>query len=347
MPLPPDVVPLVREFASNSFRYLFRQVDNVADLLRWREPKIAHGIDFSQLVVQPETFIAPSFAQLESDILLRAPFQIRRHKDGSIEIFILIEHQSEPDELMLFRVVRYVVLIYERQATDWLQTHPNLRGFRFSPVLPIVFYSGRRSWDRLAPMAELVQQGKLFEKRLPTLEPEFINLATTGATDLQSKSGLFGWVLWLIQQKHRKEPAFRDVLRQVVTRVHNVREKNPGRWESLLWFLRAMVYHDREATEHDPLVEIIRSTVRQANQPEVDAMGKTFAQVLLEKGKQEGGIERSRDFFLLLLREKFKTVPESIIAEVQAATDIHQFDVWGSAFAKADTLADIPFKSCP
>ena len=72
MPLPPDVVPLVREFASNSFRYLFRQSDNVADLLHWREPKIARGIDFTQFVVQPETFIAPTFAQLESDVLLRA-----------------------------------------------------------------------------------------------------------------------------------------------------------------------------------------------------------------------------------------------------------------------------------
>jgi predicted transposase/invertase (TIGR01784 family) len=139
MPLPPDVVPLVREFANNSFRYLFRQVDNVADLLHWREPKIARGIDFTQMAVQPETFIAPTFAQLESDVILRAPFRVRRGRNGSIEIFILIEHQSEPDELMVFRVIRYVVLIYERQATEWLQTHPNLRKFRFSPVLPVVF----------------------------------------------------------------------------------------------------------------------------------------------------------------------------------------------------------------
>jgi hypothetical protein len=92
MPLPPDIVPLIREFANNSFRYLFRQADNVADLLRWREPKIARGIDFTQMAVQPETFIAASFAQLESDVILRAPFRIQRSGDGSIEIFILIEH---------------------------------------------------------------------------------------------------------------------------------------------------------------------------------------------------------------------------------------------------------------
>jgi hypothetical protein len=72
IPLPPDVVPLIREFANNSFRYLFRQTDNIADLLRRRESKIARGIDFAQMAVQPETFIAPSFAQLESDVIQRA-----------------------------------------------------------------------------------------------------------------------------------------------------------------------------------------------------------------------------------------------------------------------------------
>jgi hypothetical protein len=92
MPLPPDVVPLVREFANNGFRYLFHQPDNIADLLRWREPKIARGIDFTQMAAQPETFIAPSFAQMELDFILGAPFRICRGKGGSIEIFILIEH---------------------------------------------------------------------------------------------------------------------------------------------------------------------------------------------------------------------------------------------------------------
>jgi hypothetical protein len=85
--------------------------------------------------------------------------------------------------------------------------------------------------------------------------------------------------------------------------------------------------------------------VRKANQAEVDAMGKTIAEAIMEKGQQKGEIERSRNFFLLLLREKFKTVPESIVAEVQATTDLHQFDVWGSAFANARTITDIPFKT--
>jgi hypothetical protein len=248
---------------------------------------------------------------------------------------------------MLFRVVRYVVSLYERQATEWLQTHRNLRKFRFSPVLPIVFYSGTRSWEGLKPMAELVLQGKLFEKRLPTLEPEFINLLTTDTADLQSKSGLFGWVLWLIQQKRQSQAGFRDVLRQVATRVHRLHGTKPGRWDSLLSFMHAMIYHDRETDEHEALVEIIRSTVRKGHQPEVILMGKTIAQALREEGKQEGAIEGRRDFFLFQMKRKFKNIPASIVAEIQGTTDLHQFDIWGDAILTADTIADIPFKFRP
>src|SRR4029077_9420958 len=97
MPLPPEVLPLVRGFTNNSFRYLFRQGDNVADLVRWRKPKIAEGIDFSRLAVQPDTFITPGFTELESDVLLRAPWRSEAAAE-QIQVFILIEHQSEPDE---------------------------------------------------------------------------------------------------------------------------------------------------------------------------------------------------------------------------------------------------------
>jgi hypothetical protein len=196
MSLPPEVVPLVRQFASNSMKYLFRSADNVADLVRWRAPEVASRIDFAQMEVQPDTFIAPGFTALESDVLLRAPF--RRRRKEAVEVFILIENQAEPDELMTFRALRYVVMIYERQLTQWLQSHPNTRGFRFHPVLPIVFYTGRRTWQSLPTMRSLVQEGELFGGRVPQIEPVFLDLARTGEQALRSEVGMLGWVLWLI-----------------------------------------------------------------------------------------------------------------------------------------------------
>ncbi len=300
MSLPEYARPLVRNFANNSFRYLFQQRDNVADLLRWRKPKIARRIAFDELVALPETFVTPDFAALESDIILRAPYRIRVGPDGTIEIFILIEHQSEPNPLMIFRVLRYVILIYERQANEWLTTHNNLRNFEFDPVLPIVFYSGTRTWTDLKPMAELVRGGKLFEKHLPHLEPEFINLSTTTPEELQSKIGTLGWVLWLIQQRKRKADVFRDVLTQVVRRVDGLQDKSHGRWEHLLWFARGLVYHAMEPGEARQMADVIRESVRKSAQAEVEIMGKSYAEVLEEegflKGREQGAVgDEARD----------------------------------------------------
>jgi hypothetical protein len=341
MPLPPEVLPLVRNFANNSFRFLFHQPGNVADLVRWRTPRIARGIDFSELVVQPETFVTPGFTELESDVLLQAPWRTRGREQSLLQVYILIEHQSEPDEHAVFRAVQYVVQVYDKQVKQWLREHSNTRGMVFDPVLPLVFYSGTRNWPRLRTMRQLVHHGNLFGALLPALEPVFVNLARTEPALLQSRAGLFGWVLWLIQQQRRKEPAFRDVLRQVVAQVDRLHSEERGRWAELLWFAHALVYHARETPEREELADFIRSTVRQAEQPEVQYMGKTIAEAL----REEGIVEANRERLLRLLRGKFKQVPEAVTAEVQAEQDRGQLDAWFDAAVAARKFSDIPFRS--
>jgi hypothetical protein len=340
MPLPLEVVPLVRGFANNSFRYLFRQPGNVADLVRWRTPEIAKGIDFTRLVVQPDTFITPGFTELESDVLLQAPWRTRG-KGGGLQVFILIEHQSEPDEHAVFRALRYVVQVYDKQEKQWLREHANTRGLRFDPVLPIVFYSGTRTWKQLQPMQQLAHHGELFGPLLPALEPVFVNLADTEAKVLQNRAGLFGWVLWLIQQKRQKEPEFREVLGQVVARVDRLHSGERGRWEELLWFAHALVYHAREPAERGELADFIRATVRQAEQPEVEIMGKTIAEDLEEKGALRG----KREMLLRQLRAKFEQLPEAVTVAVETAQDGGQLDAWAEAAITAEKLSDIPFRS--
>jgi hypothetical protein len=349
MALPPDVVPLVRGFANNSFRYLFRQGDNVADLVWWRKPEIAQGVDFARIAVQPDTFITPGFTELESDVLLRAPWRGKGGKVGQIQVFILIEHQSEPDEHAVFRAGRYAMQVYDKQEKHRLRSHSNTRGLRFDPVLPIVFYSGTRTWKELETMQQLVHQGELFGPLIPSLAPVFVNLADTDPGVLQNQVGTFGWVLWLIQQKRQKEAEFRDILRQVVARVDQLHARQRGRWEHLLWFTHALVYHARQTPEHQPLVDFIRATVREAEQPEVQIMGKTIAEDLEEKGALRGEaagiLKGKREALLLQLRMKFKRVPPAVAAEIQAAQEGSQIDEWLAALLTADKISEMSFQS--
>jgi hypothetical protein len=340
MSLPANVAPLVRQFASNGFKFLFQHGDNVADVLRCRTPQVARRIDLSRLAVEPETFVAPGFTQLESDVLLRAP--VRKPSDAGelIEVFVLLEHQSEPDKLMVFRVLRYVILIYERQMANWLQTHPNLRDFCFHPVLPIVFYWGARTWQELEPMAAVVHHGKLFGRQLPALEPIFLDLARIDAEDLRSEAGFIGWVLWLVQQRRLDTAGFQGVLRQVVQRLDRLPEGQRSRWKQLLWFAHAFVYHEREPGEREQCAEFIRGAVRASRQAQVIPMSKTIAEAL----REEGALNNKRETLLLQLRVRFKKIPEAIEAKIQATDDSQQLSTWLAEFAVARKLSDIDFK---
>src|SRR5262249_38239965 len=114
-----------------------------------------------------------------------------------------------------------------------------------------------------------------------------------------------------------------------------------GRWEHLLWFAHALVYHAREGDERRQMAGFIRETVRRSEQPEVQTMGKTIAETLIE----EGMVKAHRQTLVRLLRLKFKRVPAAIEAEINATEDIKRLDDWLDDFATAKHLSDIRFSS--
>jgi predicted transposase YdaD len=336
----PDVTELVRNFASNGFKYLLRQPDNLRDLLRLHKPDLAGRLDYANAREQPGSFVAPDFRHLESDLLLRVP--LLNAGPLTIDVYVLIEHQSEPDDLVVWRALRYQMAVFEWQLRQWLESHPNARGFRFHPVLPIVFYSGTRTWERLTPIAELVEQGELIAEHLPALTPVFFNLAGTDEAVLRTSAGLLGWVLLLIQQRRLDSAGFRALLGEVVGQLEGLPRRQQERWRQLMWFLHGLVYHYR--AEADELAAHVRQSVRSAtHKKEAAIMVKTAAERLKEEGKAEGLLQAKRQDLLRLIRNRFKSVPRAVTARVQATEDLEQLDAWFDLAPTADRLADIPF----
>jgi Putative transposase, YhgA-like len=149
--------------------------------------------------VAPTRFVHRDYRHLEADVVLHAPLldpqgrRLARH----ITIYVLIEHQSEPDPLMLLRVLEYVVPIFKKQLQEWDHAHGSREGFRFQPVLPVVLYTGTRTWEGLGQLVDLVAQAELVADVTPSLRPLFLNLGETETADLESRGGAFGWLLRL------------------------------------------------------------------------------------------------------------------------------------------------------
>jgi predicted transposase YdaD len=324
---------------------------NVRDLLLLTREEVVELIDFDRLTLVPTTFVQRDYRHVESDVVLQAP--VRRpagQRRRKLLIYILIEHQSEPDLLMPLRVLEYVVQIYKTQIRDWSKRHRSFAGIRLQPVLPVVFYTGIRPWDRIGSVADLVELRERFQGLIPALEPLYINLSAIEPGILESEGGFFGWVLRLVQQRRARLGEFKDLLAQVVDQLDTMPSDQRLRWLELLSYIQALVYHERERAEQPGLREIIEASVqRDEFRQEVQTMRQTMADWLRQEGKKEGRkegrkqgeVRALRRTLLQQLHARFGDVPEELLAAVQATRNVEQLEAWLGRIVTAATLEDM------
>jgi hypothetical protein len=224
---------IVRNFPENGIKLLLETPANVRELLQWTGTELIDLIDFDRLVRSAGSFVARDFRHVEADVVLEAPLRrgVRRRgrRHHSILIYILIEHQSEPDDLMIFRLLEYVIHVYKRQVRDSRRKPVGKRGI-LDPVLPVVLYTGTAAWESLTTMKELVALGDLFEDLVPSFRPLFLNVGTLAPEIIEAEGGGLGPVLRLLQQRKARAAEFQTLLSRTVERLEGLAEADRTRW---------------------------------------------------------------------------------------------------------------------
>src|SRR5262249_13211313 len=135
---------------------------------------------------------------------------------------------------------------------------------------------------------------------------------------------------------------FRNLVLRVTKELEQQAGGQQARWEELMWYIHALVYHEREEAEE--LTEQIRQSVSAAYQTEVQAMWKSAAQRLIEEGQVKGALQSKQETLVFQLKERFKKeVPDEILAEIRATEDINKLDTWLKEVLHARTLAKMSF----
>lgn len=337
---------LVRQFHENGMKLLLENPQNVRDLLHLIQAEGLHLIDWDQLTLDRTTYVERDFRHVEADVVLRAPRlgQGREQSQEHLLIYILIEHQSKPDVLMVLRVLDYVVQIYKAQARAWQRRHGSTDHLRLSPVLPVVFYTGSRSWDHLAGLEELLHENwrRTFQARVPALAPLFVNLGEIPVARLESAGGFFGWVLELVRRRKARPAEFQVLLDRVVRHLETMPRRERLRWLELLSYIHALVYHARRGVERKGLLEKITVSVEtDDHRQEVVAMHQTIAQAVEAEGRKKEAIQRTRRILVRLLRKRFGELPPGLEKTIKRTKEIKKLDAWLERFATAATLEDV------
>jgi hypothetical protein len=349
---PVKPLDVVRHFRENGLKLLLHDGRNARDLLALRDPDRAARIDFARLTVEPTSYVAADYRHLCSDLVLKVPYRTRLGgRRRVLTLYILIEHQSEPDVLMVLRVLEYLVHIYKGKIRDWDKDHTTRRGFRLQPVLPVVLYTGRRRWRSLTRLAELVEGGdEDFADVLPQLQPLLLNLSAIPPAELEASGGFFRWVLELLRARTASREEFHTTTERAITHLEAMAEVERERWLLFLSYIGAMINYDRDPSEHEGLRDLILSSIRSdPRRREVEALMRSMADVLRDEGRKEGRKEgrqagelHSRQQTLLLqLRERFGRVPRSVEQVIRSTDDVARLDAWLKRFVSAQTLADM------
>ena len=112
-------------------------------------PKDLHQhIDFDQLEIQPRTFINDIRKESAVDVLIKTTFASQE-----AYIYLLVEHQSTPDPLMPFRMIKYTCNIID----DDLKKQNTKK---IPLIYPIVVYHGKRPYPFSTNVHDLIDAPK-------------------------------------------------------------------------------------------------------------------------------------------------------------------------------------------
>jgi hypothetical protein len=254
--------------------------------------------------------------------LFRIPYRTAA-ETVPVLVCVLIEHQSQPDPRMPLRMLLYTVLYWEREWKSWEESAAPRSPLRLTPVVPIVLHTGKTPWRKHRSLAELMGGPETLRRFTPTWEPMFLDLAGKSPAEWLDAAGYWLNALALVRGDQEDAETFSATMQRILLRLELLADKDRGRWHDLIRFVLLWAIYRRPPEERGNLVEIANSSqTNAARQKEVITVSQTIADALRAEGKLEGQIEHARQALRELLKEKFQSIPDSLLERIEATGDL-------------------------
>ncbi|MEZ4466270.1 MAG: Rpn family recombination-promoting nuclease/putative transposase [bacterium] len=264
----------------------------VGELRTILPPALCARLEFDGLRVESGSFVDDELSQRHADLLYTVPWR----DGGEALVYLLFEHQSTPEPLMPFRLLRYMLRIWER----WLATRSEAR--RLPLLIPAVLYHGAEAWTTPLAFEDLIDLPPGLDEPLRPFVPHFRCVLDdlSGVTDAElrarSASAMARLVLFSLRGA-RTAPDFFDRLAawtDVVWQVWNA----PQGIDALEAIIRYTLQVAAPAGGPDKLKQILERAVGAQGREVV----VTIAEQLIEKGIEQGiekGIEKGIEIGLV------------------------------------------------
>ncbi|TVQ18488.1 MAG: hypothetical protein EA382_17660 [Spirochaetaceae bacterium] len=293
----------------------------------------------ARVTVEPESLVDQQARTHRTDLLLQFDLDgstATGNGGSTVYVYVLYEHKSYPHRWVTLQLLRYMTVIWQRLADERGEDRHAL----LPPILPVVLYHGKEKWDAPLQFAELIVEGA-DSRHVPHYRPIFLNLTKIPDDRI---TGSLRAMLGLLALKHARldleEPAA-----QMLTELLHLAHADPAARH-----LARVVEYIYVTVKSEDEVDALMAAASRLGYHEVEGDYMTFAQVMLEKGRNEGleqgleqgSLQRSREVLIRLVDRKFGLTDaerERIVAcEDQSALDAALDEIL-DAGSKAQVLA--------
>jgi Putative transposase, YhgA-like len=310
------------------FRRVLGEPANAASQLRAVLPVgVVARLDLGRLARVPGSFVDAKLRWRHSDLLFTAPLAGRE-----AFIYVLVEHQSGTDALMPFRMLRYVVRIWEH----YLAEHP--KAVRLPAVVPLVVHHNRRPWGGPTDVWELVDLDRdaaaAMGEFVPRLRFVLDDLAVVDEAALRARPLTPPVRMTLLLLKGAAgNPRLVDDLWRWVDDLRAVLER-PGGMEDMVALLTYIASVGEVPTD-EGLRDLVAQLGSQAEEAYV-----TIAEMLEARGRAEGEASGRAEALVQLLTLKFGPLPPAALDAVHAAS-VDQLETWTGRVLAAGALDEV------
>ena len=165
----------IHNAADNSFKLIFGNHTLFLDFLRdFIHIDILKDIGPNDIEDISERFLPLFQCNRDSDTVKRINL-----RDTPFFVIAILEHESEVNYRSSFKMLQYICLVlndWEKEADREKSGASLTKGFRYPPILPIVFYDGRDTWTAERNFLNRTNLNTIFEKYIPKFEYELVNL---------------------------------------------------------------------------------------------------------------------------------------------------------------------------
>ncbi len=274
--------------------------------------------DWSTLRMEPASFVDEELRERHCDLLYSVAVA-----DRTILLYLLFEHQSGVDPLMPFRVLRYVVRIWDR----WLDLEKN-KGARALPaVVPLVLYHGAEPWSAATEVEEIIDLDPglraSWRAYLPRLRFMLDDLARASEEEIRARRPMTAMArvaAAALKVLRGGEPI--DFLKRWIPLVQQL-SKEPGGLRDL----DTLMYYVHGVCKYAQQEEVVGFM-----QENLDKEGRdvivTSADAYRAEGREEGRVQEAAHAILAVFEARDMAVPDDVRRRIEASEDPEELAGW-------------------